>query len=134
MHTTVSQGFYPGKNVHFLEQADRLGALLAARDINVVYGGGTSGLMGRVAASAYLGKVKVLGVIPKPLAEMPFDGPTIGDDLRVSNLQDRIKNMLHNYEAFIALPGGFGTQGKLFHVISWAKLNVHHKTRGVTEY
>ncbi|KAL6512204.1 hypothetical protein OROMI_034677 [Orobanche minor] len=97
-------GFYPGKNVHFLEEADRLGALLAARDIIVVYGRGTSGLMGRVAASAYLVKVKVLGVIPKPLAEMPFVGPTIGDDLRVSNFQDRIISMLHNYDAFIALP------------------------------
>ncbi|KAL6512200.1 hypothetical protein OROMI_034680 [Orobanche minor] len=86
----IFAGFYPGKNVHYLEVADRLGALLAARDINIVYGGGTYGLMGRVAASAYLGKAKVLAVNPKPLAEAPFVGPSIGDDLRVSNLQDRI--------------------------------------------
>ncbi|KAL6512201.1 hypothetical protein OROMI_034681 [Orobanche minor] len=127
----IFAGFYPGKNVHYLEVADRLGALLAARDINIVYGGGTSGLMGRVAASAYLGKAKVLAVNPKPLAEAPFVGPSIGDDLRVSNLQDRIISMLHNSDAFIALPGGFGTMEKLFHVISWAQLNVHHKPVGL---
>ncbi|KAL6513801.1 hypothetical protein OROMI_034509 [Orobanche minor] len=127
----VFAGFYPGKNVRFAEVADKLGMLLATKTINVVHGGGTSGLMGRVAASAFLGKVKVLGIIPKPLADMPLVGSTIGDELKISNIQDRIVSMLHNADASIALPGGFGTMEELFHVITWAQLNIHHKPVGL---
>ncbi|KAL6512816.1 hypothetical protein OROMI_034665 [Orobanche minor] len=127
----VFAGSTTGKNPNFLDAADNLGKLLAANDINVVYGGGSTGLMGRVAASAFLGKVKVLGIIPKPLADLPLVGPTIGDELKVSNIQDRVISMLHNADAFIALPGGFGTLEELFHIITWAQLNIHHKPVGI---
>ncbi|KAL6514429.1 hypothetical protein OROMI_034264 [Orobanche minor] len=104
----VFAGSTPGKNPHFLEAPDNLGKLLAANDINVVYGGGTTGLM-----------------------DLPLVGPTIGDELKVSNIQDRVISMLHNADAFIALPGGFGTLEELFHIITWAQLNIHHKPVGI---
>ncbi|KAK6142970.1 hypothetical protein DH2020_023318 [Rehmannia glutinosa] len=125
------RGANPGKDGCFLEAADNLGKFLAEKHINLVYGGGSFGLMGRVAGSAYLGGVRVLGVIPKPLVVRQIIGQTIGDELRVSNMQDRMVNMMHNADAFITLPGGFGTLEELFQVISWAQLNIHQKPIGI---
>ncbi|KAK6148477.1 hypothetical protein DH2020_019389 [Rehmannia glutinosa] len=124
-------GANPGKDGCFLEAADNLGKFLAEKHVNLVYGGGSFGLMGRVAGSAYLGGVRVLGVIPKPLFVRQITGQTIGDELRVSNMQDRMVNMMHNADAFITLPGGFGTLEELFQVISWAQLNIHQKPIGI---
>ncbi|KAL6512186.1 hypothetical protein OROMI_034695 [Orobanche minor] len=116
----VFAGATPGKNPNFLAAANHLGVVLAANRINVVYGEGSAALMGRVATSAFLGEVKVLGVIPRPLAELPVVGPTVGDELKISNIQDKMISMMHNTDAFIALPGGFGTLGELFQVVAWA--------------
>ncbi|KAL6514294.1 hypothetical protein OROMI_034306 [Orobanche minor] len=127
----VFAGAAPGRNPNFLSAANHLGVVLAANKINVVYGGGSASLMGRVATSAFLGEVKVLGVIPRQLGELPVVGPIVGDELRVSNIQDRMISMLHNADAFIALPGGFGTLDELFQVVSWAQLNIHRKPIGL---
>ncbi|KAL6512817.1 hypothetical protein OROMI_034664 [Orobanche minor] len=127
----VFAGATPGKNPNFFAAANHLGVVLAANRINLVYGGGSAGLMGRVATSAFLGEVKVLGVIPRPLAELPVVGPTVGDELKISNIQDRMISMMHNADAFIALPGGFGTMGELFQVVSWAQMNIHRKPIGL---
>ncbi|KAK6143523.1 hypothetical protein DH2020_023871 [Rehmannia glutinosa] len=105
-----------GKTVVFLRRFDNLGKFLAEKHINLVYGGGSFGLMGRVVGSVYLGVVGVLGVIPKPLVVRQITGQTIGDELRVSNMQDRMVNMMHNADAFIT--PGFGTLEELFQVIS----------------
>ncbi|KAL6528107.1 hypothetical protein OROHE_015057 [Orobanche hederae] len=89
------------------------------------------GKMGRAAASAYMEGVKVVGVIPKPLAESKITGATIGDEFRTVNMQDRITQMANNADAFITLPGGFGTLEELFHVITRAQLNIHKKPIGL---
>ncbi|KAL6580696.1 hypothetical protein OROMI_006619 [Orobanche minor] len=70
--------------------------------------------MGRAAASAYVEGVKVVGIILKPLAESKITGTTIGDEFRAVNMQDRITHMLNNVDAFITLPGGFGTLKEIF--------------------
>ncbi|KAK6141064.1 hypothetical protein DH2020_025201 [Rehmannia glutinosa] len=124
-------GANPGKDVCFLEAADNLGKFLAEKHINLVYGGGSFGLMGCVAGFACLGGVRVLGVIPKPLVVRQITGQTIGDELRVSNMQDRMVNRMHNADAFITLPGGFGTLEELFQVFSWAQRNIHQKPIGI---
>ncbi|KAK6149659.1 hypothetical protein DH2020_017184 [Rehmannia glutinosa] len=120
-----------GKDSCFLEAADNLSKFLAEKYINLVYWGGSFGLMGCVAGSVYLGGVRVLGVIPKPLVVRKITGQTIGDELRVSNMQDKMVNMMHNADTFITLPGGFGTLEELFQVISWAQLNIHRGFIGI---
>ena len=120
-----------GKDACFREAAHSLGKIIAEKQIHLVYGGGSVGLMGCVATSAYVGGSKVLGVIPQPLATNKIIGLTVGDELRVSNIQDRMINMINNAEAFIALPGGFGTLEEIFHVVTWSQLNIHQKPVGL---
>ncbi|KAL6561378.1 hypothetical protein OROMI_016979 [Orobanche minor] len=71
--------------------------------------------------------VKVLGIIPKPLAESKIIRETIGAEFRIVNMQDHITHMINNTDAFITLPGGFGTLEELFHVVTRAQLNIHKK-------
>ncbi|KAL6511235.1 hypothetical protein OROMI_034915 [Orobanche minor] len=87
--------------------------------------------MGQVASSAFLVKVKVLKILPKPIADLPLVGPIIGDELKVSNIQDRVISMLHNADTFIALHGCFGTMEELFLIVTWAQVNIHHKPMGI---
>ncbi|KAI3450252.1 hypothetical protein Pfo_006917 [Paulownia fortunei] len=58
-------------------------------------------------------------------------GMTIGDELKVSHIQDRMPNMLNNADAFIILPDSFGTLEELFQIVSWAQLNIHQKPIGI---
>ncbi|KAL6498636.1 hypothetical protein OROGR_028183 [Orobanche gracilis] len=102
-----------GNEACFTEAAHNLGRTLGEKCIHVVYGGG------------------MLGIIPKPLAESKITGATIGDEFRAVNMQDRITHMTNNADAFITLPGGFGTLEELFHVVTRAQLNVHKKPIGL---
>ncbi|KAL6530195.1 hypothetical protein OROHE_014548 [Orobanche hederae] len=120
-----------GNEACFTEASHNLGRTLGEKCIHIVYGGGSLGLMGRAAASVYMEGVKVLGIIPKPLVESKITGATIGDEFRAVNMQDRITHMINNVDAFITLPGGFGTLEELFHVVTRAQLNVHKKPIGL---
>ncbi|KAL6586165.1 Cytokinin-activating enzyme working in the direct activation pathway [Orobanche minor] len=120
-----------GNEACFTEAAHNLGSTLGKKCMHIVYGGGSLGLMGRAAASAYMEGVRLLGVIPKPLAESKIIGATIGDEFRAANMQDRISHMINNADAFITLPGGFGTLEELFHVGTRAQLNIHKKPTGL---
>ncbi|KAL6569672.1 hypothetical protein OROMI_014186 [Orobanche minor] len=120
-----------GNDACFTEAAHNLGRTLGEKCMHIVYGGGNLGLMGRTAASAYMEGVRVLGVIPKPLAESKICGATIGDEFRAVNMQDRISHMVNNSDAFITLPGGFGTLEELFHVVTRSQLNIHKKPIGL---
>ncbi|KAL6550604.1 hypothetical protein OROMI_021092 [Orobanche minor] len=116
-----------GTEACFIEAAHNLGRTLGEKGIHIVCGGGSLGLMGRAAASAYMEGVRVLGVIPKPLAESKLCGATVGDEFRAVNMQDRISHMINNVDAFITLPGGFGTLEELVHTVTRAQLNIHKK-------
>ncbi|KAL6586435.1 hypothetical protein OROMI_001423 [Orobanche minor] len=120
-----------GNEPCFTEAAHHLGRTLGEKCMHIVYGGGSLGLMGRAAASAYMEGVRVLGVIPKPLAESKIIGATIRDEFRATNMQDRISHMNNNADAFITLTGGFGTLEELFHVVTRAQLNIHNKPIGL---
>ncbi|KAL6518307.1 hypothetical protein OROMI_034008 [Orobanche minor] len=120
-----------GNEACFTEAAHNLGRTLGEKCMHIIYGGGSLRLMGRAAASAYMEGVRVLGVIPKPLAESKISEATIGDEFRVVNMQDRISHMINNVDAFITLPGGFVTLEELFHVVTRAQLNIHKKTIGL---
>ena len=124
-------GSNPGKEKEFLESANHLGRVLAERKIHLVYGGGSLGLMGSVSIAAFLGGSQVLGVIPKALAEGDIIGKTIGEELQVSTMSERLSVMFNHAEAFIALPGGLGTLEEIFRISSWAQLNIHQKLIGL---
>ncbi|XP_052312909.1 probable cytokinin riboside 5'-monophosphate phosphoribohydrolase LOGL10 [Populus trichocarpa] len=124
-------GSSPGKEREFLESANHLDRVLAERKIHLVYGGGSLGLMGSVSIAVFLGDSQVLGVIPKALAEGDIIGKTVGEELQVSTMSERLSVMFNHADAFIALPGGLGTLEEIFHISSWAQLNIHQKPIGL---
>jgi len=127
----VFGGFSLGKEKEFLELANHLGQVLAERKIHLVNGGGSLGLMGVVSIAAFLGGNKVLGVVPEALAKGDIIGKTIGEELQVSTMSDRMNAMFNHDDAFIALLGGLGTLKEIFHISSWAQLHIHHKPIGL---
>ena len=85
--------------------------------------------MGKVAKAAHAGGSEVLGIILITLANLT--GPTIGKEMKVDNIYERITQMIEHSDAFIALPGGFGTLEEIFHTVCWAQLNIHNKPIGL---
>ncbi|XVE94922.1 hypothetical protein REPUB_Repub02eG0051500 [Reevesia pubescens] len=83
--------------------------------------------MSCVATAAHLGGSKVLGVISRALATGNTTGNMVGDEILVSCIHERINIMIANADAFIALPGGFGTLEEIFQIESWSQLNIHQK-------
>ncbi|XVF17077.1 hypothetical protein REPUB_Repub10bG0086900 [Reevesia pubescens] len=108
----------PGKDEEFLKIANNLGRILAERKIHLVYGGGSIGLMGYVATAAQLGGSQKLGIIPRALTRRDIIGKTIGNEILVSCMHERMTIMIENADAFIALPGGFGTLEEIFQIAS----------------
>ncbi|XVF09636.1 hypothetical protein REPUB_Repub07fG0111100 [Reevesia pubescens] len=124
-------GSHPGKDEEFLTVANNLGRTLAERKIRLVYGGGNIGLMGCVATAAQSGGSQNLGIIPRAIAKRNIVGKTIGNEILVSCMHERMNSMMENADAFIALPGGFRTLEEIFQVASWAQLNIHKKPIGI---
>ena len=111
--------------------AEELGALLARRRVELVYGGGRVGLMGVLADAVLAGGGKVIGVIPEALSgrEVAHSGLT---DLRVvPTMHARKALMAELSSAFVALPGGFGTLDELFEIVTWGQLGLHRKPIGL---
>jgi uncharacterized protein (TIGR00730 family) len=113
--------------------AGGLGAELAARGIELVTGGGRVGLMGIVADAALAAGGSVTGVIPRSLQEREV-GHTGLTDLRVVGSLHERKQLMHDLsDAFVALPGGFGTLDELAEAITWAQLGLHAKPIGLLD-
>ncbi|KAI4389964.1 hypothetical protein MLD38_002126 [Melastoma candidum] len=124
-------GSSPGKNPSYQLAAIQLGNQLVERNIDLVYGGGSIGLMGLVSQVVYDGGRHVLGVIPKTLMPSEITGEKIGEVRAVSGMHQRKAEMARHADAFIALPGGYGTLEELLEVITWAQLGIHDKPVGV---
>ena len=127
----VLGGSDPWKEKEFLESVNHLGQVLAERKIHLVYGGGNLGLMGGVSIAVFLRGSQVLGVVPKALAKRDIIEKTIGEELQVSTMFDRLTEMFNHVDAFIALPGGLGTLEEIFYISFWAQLHIHHKPIGL---
>jgi uncharacterized protein (TIGR00730 family) len=127
----VFDGSSPGKEKEFLESTNHLGQVLAERKIHLMYGGGSLGLMGGVSIAVFFGGSQVLGVVPKDLAKEDIIGKTIGEELQVPIMSDRLNAMFNHVDAFISLLGGLGTLEKIFHIFYWAQLHIHHKLIGL---
>ncbi|KAF3453077.1 hypothetical protein FNV43_RR03511 [Rhamnella rubrinervis] len=87
--------------------------------------------MGTVSLAAHVGGSKVLGIIPKALTATNITGMTVGTEIQVSTMHERISKMLEKSDAFIALPGGYGTLEEIFQMLSWSQLNIHRKPIGL---
>jgi len=87
--------------------------------------------MGYVSIAVFLGGSQVLGVVPKALAKRDIIGKTIGKELHIFIMFDRMNTMFNHANAFIALLGGLGTLKKIFYIFSWAQLHIHHKPIGL---
>ncbi len=110
-----------------------MGQALAARGLGLVYGGGNVGLMGVVADAALAAGGEVHGVIPEPLRgrELAHAGITTMDVM--PGMHPRKARMVELSDAFVAMPGGFGTFDELFEVMTWAQLGIHDKPIGVLD-
>jgi uncharacterized protein (TIGR00730 family) len=120
-------GSGPGSNPSFINAAHRFGAILAENDVRLVYGGGSVGIMGAVAASAIQGGGKVTGIIPEFLTQKEralFEGQ---ETVITPDMHTRKQMMFERADAFVALPGGVGTLEELVEQMTWAQLGRHKK-------
>lgn len=111
--------------------AQALGRLLVERNIGLVYGGGSVGLMGEVARTVATSGGKVSGVIPAALKTKEIVGEAYGELITVTSMHERKATMARLADGFIALPGGFGTMDELFEAITWGQLGIHGKPIGL---
>lgn len=121
----------PGHDPAIQAAAVAFGRLLAAEGLGLVYGGGSVGLMGLVADTVMQAGGTVIGVIPKRLfpREIPHRGLT--ELVEVESMHERKTKMFELADAFVAMPGGFGTLEELFEITTWAQLGIHQKAIGV---
>ncbi|XP_031495297.1 cytokinin riboside 5'-monophosphate phosphoribohydrolase LOG1-like [Nymphaea colorata] len=124
-------GSSSGRRNCYQDAAIELGRELVSRNVNLVYGGGNVGLMGLVSQEVYNGGRHVLGIIPKTLMCKEITGETVGEVRPVANMHQRKAEMASHSDAFIALPGGYGTLEELLEVITWAQLGIHNKPVGL---
>lgn len=116
-----------GAGVEYSQSAVNLGAELARNEVTLVYGGGSTGLMGLMADSALKYGGKVIGIIPKALRDREIQHTGLAELHVVDSMHTRKAMMAQLSDAFVALPGGFGTYEELFEVITWAQLGIHKK-------
>ncbi|ARQ01131.1 TIGR00730 family Rossman fold protein [Pseudorhodoplanes sinuspersici] len=120
-------GSGPGTDPGFIKAAHAFGSILAENSIGLVYGGGSVGLMGAVAAATMAGGGRVTGIIPEFLTdrERPFSD---AQELIVTrDMHERKRIMFERSDAFVALPGGVGTLEELVEQLTWAQLGRHKK-------
>jgi len=127
----VFSGSSLGRHDRYRTSAAELGALLAERQIGLVYGGAAVGLMGAIADSVLAAGGEVIGVIPRALAEREVAHTGLPDLRIVDSMHERKALMAELSDAFIALPGGIGTFEELFEVWTWTQLGAHAKPCGL---
>ncbi|KAI4378527.1 hypothetical protein MLD38_015994 [Melastoma candidum] len=127
----VFSGRSSGRKPSYQEAAIELGKELVERRIDLVYGGRSVGLMGLVSQAVHDGGRHVLGVIPRTMIPGEITGKSVGELRSVSDMHQRKAEMARQADAFIALPGGYGTLEELLEVITWAQLGIHKKPVGL---
>ena len=120
-----------GSDPAFAAAARSLGALLAREGVGLVYGGARVGLMGVVADAALAGGGEVIGVLPHALKERELEHKGLTRLHVVGSMHERKALMADLSDAFVALPGGFGTLDEFCEVLTWAQLGIHEKPCGL---
>lgn len=124
-------GSNSGRDELYATAARELGSELAASGIELVYGAGSVGLMGMVADATLEAGGRVTGVIPRALATRELMHAQLTETLVVADMHERKATMARLADAFIALPGGYGTLEELFEAVTWAQLGIHSKPVGL---
>ncbi|WJH39514.1 TIGR00730 family Rossman fold protein [Aliirhizobium terrae] len=123
-------GSQPGRDPAFIAAGRALGKSIAAHGIRLVYGGGTKGIMGAVAAGVLANGGEVTGIIPEFLVDMEATRHSLGqlNELIVTkDMHERKHKMFERSDAFVTLPGGIGTLEEIVEIMTWGQLGRHEK-------
>jgi uncharacterized protein (TIGR00730 family) len=126
-------GSNSGADPAFAEAAASLGRLLAGRGVRLVYGGGHVGLMGAVADGVLGSGGEAHGVITRALEAREIAHPGLTSLRVVETMHERKAAMSDAADAFVMLPGGFGTFDEFFEALSWTQLGIHAKPCGILD-
>lgn len=124
-------GSSPGVQASYGQAADDMGSLLAERGIELVYGGGKVGLMGRVADACLRQGGRVIGVMPRALVEKEIAHQGLTKLHVVESMHERKALMADLADAFVAMPGGYGTWEEFCEVLTWSQLGLQRKACAV---
>jgi uncharacterized protein (TIGR00730 family) len=127
MKICVYCGSSDGQDQSILEMAEDFGRELASRNIGLVYGGSSLGVMGALANSVMKHGGEVTGVIPENLFSKEVAHTGITQLITVADMHERKQTMADRADAFVALPGGFGTMEELFEIITWNQIGIIEK-------
>lgn len=122
-----------GSRPAYAAAARQVGERLARRGLRLVYGGGRVGLMGAVADGALAAGGAVIGVIPEALMRRELAHVGLTELYVVASMHERKALMAEAADAFIALPGGYGTLEEFYEVLTWAQLGIHRKPCGLLD-
>jgi uncharacterized protein (TIGR00730 family) len=126
-------GSSSGRLPAYAEAARGFGAAVASRGLGLVYGGGRVGLMGALADGALAAGGEVIGVIPQQLVDRELAHGGLTELRIVESLHERKALMAVHADAFVALPGGFGTLDELMEQLTWGQLGLHSKPVGLLD-
>jgi uncharacterized protein (TIGR00730 family) len=126
-------GSRPGNDPTLATAAASLGRLLAERGISLIYGGARVGLMGDVANACLGAGGRVVGIIPKSLVSKEIAHDGLSELYLTESMAERKTRMIELSDAFVALPGGFGTYDELFETITLAQIGQHDKPNAVLD-
>ena len=124
-------GSSSGARPSYAEAAASLGRYLATQRITLVYGGGKLGLMGALADAALAAGGDVIGVMPRSMVEKERAHRGLSELRIVESMHERKAQMADLADAFVALPGGYGTFEEFCEVLTWTQLGLHRKPCGV---
>jgi uncharacterized protein (TIGR00730 family) len=116
-----------GANPEYRRAAEELGTEIGRRGLGLVYGGASAGTMGMLADSALAAGAEVSGVIPRTLVEREIAHRGLSRLYEVETMHERKALMASLADAFIALPGGYGTLDEFLEILTWAQLRIHSK-------
>ena len=111
----------------YVRIAESLGQAIARAGMRLVYGGGNVGLMGSLAEAVMADGGGVTGVIPRALRDRELAHSDVDELIVVDDMHERKALMAARADAFVALPGGYGTLEELFEAVAWAQLGIHQK-------
>jgi uncharacterized protein (TIGR00730 family) len=111
----------------WLEAAFSFGRLIGRAKLGLVYGGGRIGLMGQVADGALAEGGRVTGIIPQHLHSTEVAHSRLSELVVVDSMHERKRHMAALADAFVILPGGFGTLDEMFEIVTWRQLGLHDK-------
>lgn len=116
-----------GNDDRYKQEAEALGLMVARRGLELIYGGGKSGLMGTLADTVMQEGGVVRGVIPRVLTDWEHQHEGITELLVVDDMHVRKRKLYELCDAAVVLPGGFGTLDELFEILTWNQLSIHDK-------